>query len=74
MTGRFSTRAVRGGRGILAGFRVTEERCGIGLRKGGALRARVQAAPARMVSDGSWNKTVEKNLPLLRTDPSPLTD
>lgn len=58
----------------LAGFRLTEARYGIGLRKGSPLRARVQAALARMVTDGSWNKAVEKNLPLLRADPPPLTE
>ncbi|MEW9341345.1 bifunctional serine/threonine-protein kinase/glutamate ABC transporter substrate-binding protein [Streptomyces tanashiensis] len=62
------------GRFKLAGFRLTEERYGIGLPKGSALRAKVQSALARMVTDGSWNRAVEKNLPLLRTDPPPLTD
>ncbi|MFF7777664.1 bifunctional serine/threonine-protein kinase/glutamate ABC transporter substrate-binding protein [Streptomyces tanashiensis] len=61
------------GRFKLAGFRLTEESYGIGLPKGSTLRAKVQSALARMVTDGSWNKAVEKNLPLLRTNPPPLT-
>ncbi|WP_369149604.1 bifunctional serine/threonine-protein kinase/glutamate ABC transporter substrate-binding protein [Streptomyces sp. R44] len=58
----------------LAGFRLTEERYGVGLRKGSPLRARVQTAIARMITDGSWDKAVEKNLPLLHADRPPITD
>lgn len=50
----------------LAGFRLTEERYGVGLPKGSPLRARVDAALKAMVADGSWAKAVEKNLPLLK--------
>ncbi|MER7948599.1 bifunctional serine/threonine-protein kinase/glutamate ABC transporter substrate-binding protein [Streptomyces sp. NPDC096079] len=63
-----------GARFKLAGFRLTEERYGIGLRKGSALRTEVQEALARMVGDGSWNRAVEKNLPLLRPDKPPLPE
>ncbi|WP_455681876.1 hypothetical protein [Streptomyces tanashiensis] len=70
----YATRGGPEGRFELAGFRLTEERYGIGLPKGSALRAKAQSALARMVTDGSWHKAVEKNLPLLRTDPPPFTD
>ncbi|MFJ5097979.1 transporter substrate-binding domain-containing protein [Streptomyces sp. NPDC088557] len=55
----------------LAGFAVTEERYGIGLPKGSPLRARITTALERMISDGSWHRAVQKNLPLLRTDTPP---
>ncbi|MFF0428189.1 bifunctional serine/threonine-protein kinase/glutamate ABC transporter substrate-binding protein [Streptomyces sp. NPDC004520] len=58
----------------LAGFRLTEERYGVGLRKGSPLRARVQTAITRMITDGSWDRAVEKNLPLLHADRPPITD
>ncbi|GGS76458.1 hypothetical protein GCM10010222_17040 [Streptomyces tanashiensis] len=70
----YATRGGPEGRFELAGFRLTEERYGIGLPKASALRAKAQSALARMVTDGSWHKAVEKNLPLLRTDPPPFTD
>ncbi|MFH9727747.1 bifunctional serine/threonine-protein kinase/glutamate ABC transporter substrate-binding protein [Streptomyces sp. NPDC017254] len=59
------------GRFKLAGFRVSDERYGVGLPKGSPLRGRVTTALERMISDGSWRKAVEKNLPLLGTDTPP---
>ncbi|KQX46355.1 serine/threonine protein kinase [Streptomyces sp. Root66D1] len=62
------------GRFRLAGFPVTEERYGIGLPKGSPLRARLTTALKRMIDDGSWREAVEKNLPLVRTDPPPVPE
>ncbi|MFE2011047.1 bifunctional serine/threonine-protein kinase/glutamate ABC transporter substrate-binding protein [Streptomyces sp. NPDC059491] len=59
------------GRFKLAGFRLTEEKYGVGLRKGSPLTDKVRAALDKMVSDGSWAEAVRKNLPLLRTDTPP---
>ncbi|MER6236860.1 glutamate ABC transporter substrate-binding protein [Streptomyces clavifer] len=46
----------------LAGFKMTNENYGIGLKKGDAdLKKKVDAALTKMVSDGSWDKAVEAN-------------
>ncbi|MFI1018358.1 bifunctional serine/threonine-protein kinase/glutamate ABC transporter substrate-binding protein [Streptomyces sp. NPDC020965] len=52
----------------LGGFRLSEERYGIGVPKGSHLKAGIQAALDRMVADGSWKKALATNLPLLRRD------
>ncbi|WP_435972543.1 bifunctional serine/threonine-protein kinase/glutamate ABC transporter substrate-binding protein [Streptomyces sp. Qhu_M48] len=62
------------GRFKLAGFRVSEEPYGIGVPKGSAMEGKVQKALDKMISDGSWKRAVEKNLPLLRTATPPLRD
>ncbi|MDQ0793589.1 glutamate ABC transporter substrate-binding protein [Streptomyces sp. B1I3] len=46
----------------LAGFKMTNENYGIGLKKGDAdLKKKINAALTKMVSDGSWDKAVETN-------------
>ncbi|MEU8629280.1 glutamate ABC transporter substrate-binding protein [Streptomyces sp. NPDC048669] len=46
----------------LAGFKMTNENYGIGLKKGDAdLKKKVNDALAKMVSDGSWDKAVTAN-------------
>ncbi|WP_405933526.1 hypothetical protein [Streptomyces sp. NBC_00827] len=55
----------------LGGFELTDERYGIGVPKSSPLKDSIQRALDKMVADGSWNRTVRKNLPLLRTDAPP---
>jgi glutamate transport system substrate-binding protein len=44
----------------LAGFKMSNENYGIGLKKGDAdLKKKIDAALAKMVSDGSWDKAVK---------------
>ncbi|MFJ8767961.1 glutamate ABC transporter substrate-binding protein [Streptomyces clavifer] len=46
----------------LAGFKMTNENYGIGLKKGDAdLKKKIDAALTKMVSDGAWDKAVETN-------------
>ncbi|MFE6037939.1 glutamate ABC transporter substrate-binding protein [Streptomyces sp. NPDC056452] len=46
----------------LAGFKMTNENYGIGLKKGDAdLKKKIDAALTKMVTDGSWEKAVEAN-------------
>ncbi|MGN5380437.1 glutamate ABC transporter substrate-binding protein [Streptomyces lasalocidi] len=45
----------------LGGFRMTNENYGIGVKKGSALKAKVNKALEEMVSDGSWEAAVKKN-------------
>ncbi|MEE1772637.1 glutamate ABC transporter substrate-binding protein [Streptomyces sp. JV185] len=46
----------------LAGFKMTNENYGIGLKKGDAdLKKKIDAALTKMVSDGSWDKAVKDN-------------
>lgn len=46
----------------LAGFKMSNENYGIGLKKGDAdLKKKVNDALAKMVSDGSWDKAVKAN-------------
>lgn len=46
----------------LAGFKMTNENYGIGLKKGDAdLKKKINAALTKMVSDGSWEKAVKDN-------------
>ncbi|MEE1810963.1 glutamate ABC transporter substrate-binding protein [Streptomyces sp. BE133] len=46
----------------LAGFKMTNENYGIGLKKGDAdLKKKVNDALTKMVSDGSWDKAVKAN-------------
>ncbi|KUJ64711.1 serine/threonine protein kinase [Streptomyces albus subsp. albus] len=52
----------------LGGLKLSDERYYVGLPKGSALRDRIQRALKKMVTDGSWNKAVHKNLPLLQAD------
>ncbi|MFD8377316.1 bifunctional serine/threonine-protein kinase/glutamate ABC transporter substrate-binding protein [Streptomyces sp. NPDC059679] len=52
----------------LGGLAMTEERYGIGIRKGSPLKDKIQRALDKMTDDGSWNRALSKNLPLLQTD------
>jgi glutamate transport system substrate-binding protein len=46
----------------LAGFKMSNENYGIGLKKGDAdLKTKIDAALTKMVSDGSWDKAVKAN-------------
>jgi glutamate transport system substrate-binding protein len=46
----------------LAGFKMSNENYGIGLKKGDtALKDKINAALTKMVSDGSWDKAVKAN-------------
>lgn len=46
----------------LAGFKMTNENYGIGLKKGDAdLKKKIDDALTKMVSDGSWDKAVKDN-------------
>ncbi|MEV6262023.1 glutamate ABC transporter substrate-binding protein [Streptomyces sp. NPDC051784] len=46
----------------LAGFKMTNENYGIGLKKGDAeLKKKIDAALTKMVSDGAWDKAVADN-------------
>ncbi|MEU9013731.1 glutamate ABC transporter substrate-binding protein [Streptomyces sp. NPDC048479] len=46
----------------LAGFKLSNENYGIGLKKGDAdLKKKIDAALTKMVSDGSWEKAVKAN-------------
>ncbi|MFJ9058317.1 MULTISPECIES: glutamate ABC transporter substrate-binding protein [unclassified Streptomyces] len=58
----------------LAGFKMTNENYGIGLKKGDAdLKKKIDAALTKMVSDGSWDKAVEANFgpANYKNDPAP---
>ncbi|OEJ42167.1 glutamate-binding protein [Streptomyces agglomeratus] len=45
----------------LGGFKLSNENYGIGVQKGSELKARINTALEKMVSDGSWQEYVEKN-------------
>ncbi|MGQ4415390.1 glutamate ABC transporter substrate-binding protein [Streptomyces sp. SAS_269] len=45
----------------LGGFKMTNENYGIGVKKGSDLKAKIYKALEEMVSDGSWQKAVDKN-------------
>ncbi|MEU8974219.1 glutamate ABC transporter substrate-binding protein [Streptomyces monashensis] len=45
----------------LGGLKMTNENYGIGVKKGSALKAKVNKALEEMVSDGSWEAAVKKN-------------
>ncbi|MFD3660121.1 bifunctional serine/threonine-protein kinase/glutamate ABC transporter substrate-binding protein [Streptomyces sp. NPDC058659] len=67
----YAAQAAFKGRFRLAGFRTTDEPYGIGLPKGSPLTSKVRSALEQMVSDGSWQAAVQRNLPLLRADAPP---
>ncbi|MFJ4768186.1 transporter substrate-binding domain-containing protein [Streptomyces uncialis] len=52
----------------LGGFKMSDERYGIGLPPNSLLKKRVQAALDKMIADGSWKKALTRNLPLLQRD------
>jgi glutamate transport system substrate-binding protein len=45
----------------LGGFKMTNENYGIGVKKGSDLKAKINTALEKMVSDKSWDKAVEAN-------------
>ncbi|WP_317445758.1 glutamate ABC transporter substrate-binding protein [Streptomyces collinus] len=45
----------------LGGLKMTNENYGIGVKKGSDLKAKINKALESMVSDGSWQKAVDKN-------------
>ncbi|MDH6224605.1 glutamate ABC transporter substrate-binding protein [Streptomyces sp. MJP52] len=45
----------------LAGLELSNENYGIGVKEGSDLKAKINAALEKMVSDGSWEKAVEAN-------------
>ncbi|WP_105973456.1 glutamate ABC transporter substrate-binding protein [Streptomyces geranii] len=45
----------------LGGFKMTNENYGIGVKKGSDLKAKINTALEKMVSDGSWQKAVDAN-------------
>ncbi|MFG2942577.1 glutamate ABC transporter substrate-binding protein [Streptomyces sp. NPDC048282] len=45
----------------LGGLKMTNENYGIGVKKGSDLKAKINTALESMVSDGSWQKAVDKN-------------
>ncbi|MFI6353637.1 glutamate ABC transporter substrate-binding protein [Streptomyces sp. NPDC050743] len=49
------------GRFKLGGFKMTNENYGIGVKKGSALKDKINKALEEMVSDGSWEAAVKKN-------------
>ncbi|MFD7717040.1 glutamate ABC transporter substrate-binding protein [Streptomyces sp. NPDC059814] len=58
----------------LAGFKMTNENYGIGLKKGDAdLKKKINDALSKMVSDGSWEKAVKANFgpANYKNDPAP---
>ncbi|MFF2329034.1 MULTISPECIES: glutamate ABC transporter substrate-binding protein [unclassified Streptomyces] len=58
----------------LAGFKMTNENYGIGLKKGDAdLKKKIDDALTKMVSDGSWDKAVQANFgpANYKNDPAP---
>lgn len=58
----------------LAGFKMTNENYGIGLKKGDAdLKKKINDALTKMVEDGSWDKAVEANFgpANYKNDPAP---
>ncbi|KOV70626.1 glutamate-binding protein [Streptomyces sp. NRRL WC-3618] len=46
----------------LGHFKMTNENYGIGVKKGSDLKAKINTALEKMVSDGSWQKAVDANL------------
>ncbi|TGB07108.1 glutamate ABC transporter substrate-binding protein [Streptomyces palmae] len=56
----------------LADLKLTDELYYVGLPKGSALKGKVQQSLKKMVSDGSWNKSLRQNLPLLQGEAPPL--
>lgn len=45
----------------LAGFKMTNENYGIGVKEGSDLKAKINKALEKMVSDGAWEKAVKDN-------------
>ncbi|MFF5337326.1 glutamate ABC transporter substrate-binding protein [Streptomyces sp. NPDC013181] len=58
----YASQEVNKGKFKLAGFKMTNENYGIGLKKGDAdLKKKINDALTKMVEDGSWQKAVDAN-------------
>ncbi|MFJ2604395.1 glutamate ABC transporter substrate-binding protein [Streptomyces sp. NPDC091279] len=57
----YASQAQFKGKFKLAGLKMTNENYGIGVKKGSALKAKINKALESMVSDGSWETAVKKN-------------
>ncbi|MFI6559746.1 glutamate ABC transporter substrate-binding protein [Streptomyces sp. NPDC050534] len=57
----YAAQAQYKGKFKLGGFKMTNENYGIGVKKGSALKAKINTALEAMVSDGSWDTAVKKN-------------
>ncbi|WP_369392264.1 glutamate ABC transporter substrate-binding protein [Streptomyces sp. CG1] len=57
----YASQAQFKGKFKLGGFKMTNENYGIGIKKGSALKAKINKALEDMVSDGSWEAAVKKN-------------
>ncbi|MCD9880366.1 glutamate ABC transporter substrate-binding protein [Streptomyces guryensis] len=57
----YASQAQYKGKFKLGGFKMTNENYGIGVKKGSALKAKINKALEDMVSDGSWETAVKKN-------------
>ncbi|MGW1257604.1 glutamate ABC transporter substrate-binding protein [Streptomyces sp. NPDC002513] len=57
----YASQAAFKGKFKLGGFKMTNENYGIGVKKGSDLKAKINTALEKMVSDGSWQKAVDKN-------------
>ncbi|GAA3001543.1 glutamate ABC transporter substrate-binding protein [Kitasatospora albolonga] len=57
----YASQAQFKGKFKLGGFKMSNENYGIGVQKGSALKGQIDTALQKMVSDGSWDKAVQKN-------------
>ncbi|MCN9242542.1 glutamate ABC transporter substrate-binding protein [Streptomyces sp. RY43-2] len=57
----YASQAAFKGKFKLGGFKMTNENYGIGVKKGSDLKAKINSALEKMVSDGSWQKAVDAN-------------
>ncbi|GHE06878.1 glutamate ABC transporter substrate-binding protein [Streptomyces alanosinicus] len=57
----YASQAQFKGKFKLGGLKMTNENYGIGVKKGSALKAKINKALEDMVSDGSWETAVKKN-------------
>ncbi|MDO0925412.1 glutamate ABC transporter substrate-binding protein [Streptomyces sp. TG1A-8] len=57
----YASQAQFKGKFKLGGLKMTNENYGIGVKKGSDLKAKINKALEAMVSDGSWQKAVDKN-------------
>jgi glutamate transport system substrate-binding protein len=57
----YASQAAFKGKFKLGGFKMTNENYGIGVKKGSDLKTKINSALEKMVSDGSWQKAVDKN-------------
>ncbi|MEK9518417.1 transporter substrate-binding domain-containing protein [Streptomyces venezuelae] len=60
------------GRFKLAGVDASDEPYGIGVPEGGDAEGTIRRALQKMIDDGSWERAVERNLPLLKDTTPPV--